>query len=804
MRTEQVALDAMYTRLEQMRREALQRREDARFSSDGTPAGRFNRDALQHRYSQELAALNAAEDKLCFGRLDRDPAALAAFGPGAGGSAGSGSASAPESAPSPADEADAQRVIDEHSAEATIHIGRMGLTDGTAARRQILIDWRAPASAPFYTATALEPQGVIRRRHLQTRRRQVTGVADEYLQGDPDAQPAGGGHDDLGAAGNSALLEALNAPRTGRMQDIIATIQSEQDKIIRADRSGVLVVQGGPGTGKTVVALHRAAYLLYTHRERLGGHGVLVLGPNRTFLEYIGQVLPSLGESSVVLATIGSLYPGVEATDPDTPRAAELKGRAMMAGVVENAVLALQAMPRRTKLIEYDRGTLRLEPSLLAKAQRRAWGSRLPHNRARAVFVKAVLDGLAQQVAGRPGVKQAPEAEQQPPDLDGIRTDLAQDPDVMGALAALWPALTPQRVIGELFSDPRRLAFAAPTLSAAQRDALLRPAGSPWTVPDVPLLDEAAELLGELGAADRAAAQRRARRREDLQFAQESLDALDSAAAGQEDSGIGFTVGMLSAEDLAELHEDNPFDLSTADRAAADREWTYGHVIVDEAQELSAMAWRMVMRRVPAKSMTLVGDIAQTSDPAGATAWGKALRGFVGDRWRLAELTVNYRTPGEIMDVAARVLAKIVPELSPPESVRRTGSRPWAQRVDAAELGAAAGRAAAAELAEHDEGQLAVLVPDELGADVLAAVQAAVPGAGTDAGPHHRVSVLTVRQAKGLEFDAVVLVEPATMVQQSKRGWGDLYVALTRATQRLGIVHHRALPLQLDDLLDRR
>nr|WP_246233202.1 ATP-binding domain-containing protein [Nakamurella aerolata] len=588
------------------------------------------------------------------------------------------------------------------------------------------------------------------------------------------------------------------------MQDIIATIQSEQDKIIRADRSGVLVVQGGPGTGKTVVALHRAAYLLYTHRERLGGHGVLVLGPNRTFLEYIGQVLPSLGESSVVLATIGSLYPGVEATDPDTPRAAELKGRAMMAGVVENAVLALQAMPRRTKLIEYDRGTLRLEPSLLAKAQRRAWGSRLPHNRARAVFVKAVLDGLAQQVAGRPGVKQAPEAEQQPPDLDGIRTDLAQDPDVMGALAALWPALTPQRVIGELFSDPRRLAFAAPTLSAAQRDALLRPAGSPWTVPDVPLLDEAAELLGELGAADRAAAQRRARRREDLQFAQESLDALDSAAAGQEDSGIGFTVGMLSAEDLAELHEDNPFDLSTADRAAADREWTYGHVIVDEAQELSAMAWRMVMRRVPAKSMTLVGDIAQTSDPAGATAWGKALRGFVGDRWRLAELTVNYRTPGEIMDVAARVLAKIVPELSPPESVRRTGSRPWAQRVDAAELGAAAGRAAAAELAEHDEGQLAVLVPDELGADVLAAVQAAVPGAGTDAGPHHRVSVLTVRQAKGLEFDAVVLVEPATMVQQSKRGWGDLYVALTRATQRLGIVHHRALPLQLDDLLDRR
>jgi DNA helicase IV len=765
---EQSYLDVMYDRLADMRSDAVQRLGDARFSSDGTPAGRFNRDALQHRYAQEVSALTAAEDKLCFGRLDRETTE-----PASG------------------------QVADSDPDEPVLHIGRMGLTDGTRERRQILIDWRAPSAAPFYTATALEPQGVVRRRHLQTRRRRVLSVADEYLQAAPGVDPAEVG-DSLGSAGDSALLEALNAPRTGRMLDIIATIQGEQDKIIRSDRSGVLVVQGGPGTGKTVVALHRAAYLLYTHRERLGSHGVLVVGPNATFLDYIGQVLPSLGESSVVLSTIGTLFPGVVGTPTDSPASAELKGRPMMATVIESALLDRQRMPKRARVFSYDRGTLRLEPGTLAKAQRQAWGSRLPHNRARQVFLRVVLDGLARQVAGRPGVKQL-EVERDgersaKPDHSAIRKELAADADVVAALANLWPALTAQQLVGDLLTDRRRLEFAAPTLSPQQRDAVLRTDPEAWTEGDVPLLDEAAELLGDIGTADRAWARQQA---DELRYAQESLEALGAGSQEQAESGIGFTLGMLSAEDLVALNTEDRFAFTTADRAAADREWTYGHVIVDEAQELSQMAWRMLMRRCPVKSMTVVGDIAQTSNPAGATGWTRALRPHVGDRWRLAELTVNYRTPAEIMDVATGVLARIDPDLAPPTSVRGSGFAPWARRVRAGDLATALADAAAAEVAEHPVGQLAVLVPDDLRDELLAAVAARVPGASGEAGPGHRVTVLTVREVKGLEFDAVLLAEPADLAGQSKRGLGDLYVALTRATQRLGVLHSRALPAGL-------
>jgi DNA helicase IV len=756
VQSEQQHLDLLYQRLDQLRSRTQGLKDSAMRENDGTPAGLFNRDALQFRYAQELAALSAAEDKLCFGRLD--------------GEDGS-----------------------------SIHIGRMGLSDDTPERNQLLMDWRAPSAAPFYTATALDPQGVVRRRHIRTSRRRVLAVSDEFLQATGDgAGVVDESAADLGVGGDAALLEALNAPRTGRMGDIIETIQAEQDAIIRADRNGVLVVQGGPGTGKTVVALHRAAYLLYTYRERLGSHGVLVIGPSRTFLSYIGQVLPSLGETSVVLSTIGTLLPGVEATAVDPPDVAVLKGRLSMASVIENAVLDRQRMLNRARTVPYDRGTVRLDSALLKHAQRRAWGSRRPHNRARAVFVRAVIDGLARQVAGRPGVRQLDPGAARP-DLQEIRRDLARDTGVQAALADLWPPLTAERLVDELLSDPRRLEFAAPRMSARQRTLLLRPPGSPFTVPDVPLLDEAAELLGQISQQDLA---RRAALAEDLAFAADTLQSLGQQDAGQDDSGIGFTLGMVTAEDIARLHTDDEPVGQTADRAAADREWTYGHVIVDEAQELSPMAWRMVFRRCPLKSMTVVGDVAQTSDPAGSSSWAAALDPHARDRWRLAELTVNYRTPGEIMALAAPVLAAIHPQLSPPSSVRDTGHRPWAARVT--DLRAAVAAAAAEAAAEMTAGQIAVLHAGDDG-ELVAAVRAAVPDAAGEAGPGRRVIVLPVRDAKGLEFDRVLLVEPARIAAAGRRGLGDLYVAMTRATQELGILHQAPLPEQIDPaLLDRR
>lgn len=758
---EQQHLNLLYRLLDAERTRIQGRKDAAMHESDGTPSGLFTRDVLQFRYAEQLAALAAAEDKLCFGRLDLGS------------------------------DADGDR---------TIHIGRLGLADDTPDRDQVLVDWRAPYAAPFYTATALDPRGVVRRRHIRTSGRTVTAVSDEYLRPvPPEGLPDGVDEStiDLGVGSDGALLAALSAPRTGRMGDIIETIQAEQDAIIRSDRAGVLVVQGGPGTGKTVVALHRAAYLLYTYRARLGAHGVLVVGPSRTFLSYIGQVLPSLGETSVVLATIGSLLPGIDTDIDDEPAVAAVKGSLRMTKVLDHAVLDRQRVPTAAVRLRYDRGTVTLTPELLRRAQQRAWASRRPHNRARAVFVRTVLRGLAQEVAERPGVASL-DPDAVVPDLGEIERDLAADTTVQAALAGIWPLITPERLVRELLSDRARLEFAAPALAAADRARLLRPADAPLTVADVPLIDEAAELLGDISHVDR---QRQAALAEELQYAADTLEALGAADAGVSDSGIGFTLSMLTAEDIARLHETSGPVGSTADRAAADRQWTYGHVVVDEAQELSPMAWRAIFRRCPLKSMTIVGDTAQTSHVAAAANWAKALNPHARDRWRLAELTVNYRTPAEIMALAAPVLAAIDPTLSVPSSVRENGEKPWLVTVaDPARLAAAVAETVEVEARALPAGQLAVLHAGDRQDELLAAIQRRLPGASGSAGPGRRVVVLPVREAKGLEFDAVVVVEPAE-IARARLGLGDLYVAMTRATQQLGLVHAQPLPDAIDQSL---
>jgi DNA helicase IV len=675
----------------------------------------------------------------------------------------------------------------------------MGIFDDRGDHRQLLMDWRAPSARPFYVATALNPLGVVRRRHLRTRRRVVESVADEYL--DPSAAPAAPTNLGDSVTGEGALLAALNAPRTGRMADIVETIQAEQDRIIRADLRGVLVVQGGPGTGKTAVALHRAAYLLYTHRDQLMNRGVLVVGPNETFLRYISQVLPSLGENAVVLATPGELFPGVRASaaEPDAETAA-LKGSPKMVQVLANAVLDREQLPREPIEVPFSGvpgSRVRLDRALLARARDRAWQSRRPHNEARRVFLRSVVNDLTNQVVqrieggtvragGEPGDRVVT-----PDDRTEIRRDLLTDDGLARALTDVWPVVSAQTLVADLLASPRRLAFAAPHLTEAERELLHRPAapGAPrWTVADVPLLDEAAELLGAAPDADVSVQARE--RVERTEYAQEVLDLLDTSPDG-EGEGLAGMLGMVTAADLAERQEAEVSLASTAERAGTDREWTFGHVIVDEAQELSPMAWRVVMRRCPMRSMTLVGDLAQTSEAAGATSWGRVLRPYVRDRWRLERLTVNYRTPAQVMDVADRVLARIDPRASGPSSVRDAEVAPWREQVAPGQLASAVARAAQREARELGERQLAVLVPTELHDEVAAAVAAALPeqaGAGAPELPP-QVSVLTVREAKGLEFDVVLVVEPRAVVAQSRHGWNDLYVALTRATQRLGVLH---------------
>ncbi|WP_433320997.1 HelD family protein [Micromonospora chersina] len=735
----------LYDRLDGMRDQAARRLTEELRTTGGTQQARSQRDSAVQMYADQVEQYSAVETGLCFGRLDGDD-------------------------------------------DSCRYVGRIGIFDTSGDYDPLLIDWRAPAARAFYLATAANPQGVRRRRHLRTRERKVTGLNDEVLD---IAAASPTAHEEV--TGEASLLAALNAGRTGRMRDIVETIQAEQDRIIRADLPGVMVVQGGPGTGKTAVALHRAAYLLYTHRQQLSTRGVLLVGPNATFLRYISQVLPALAETGVLLRTQADLFPGVHAVRTEPAATAALKGRLVLAEVLANAVRDRQWVPEEPLEIELpQREILTLDPETVRQARDRVRRTERPHNLARALFDIEIVHALAEQVAERIGadplggenlLSEADRAE--------IRRELRDEPEIRSALDELWPVLTPQRLLADLYASPERIAAAAPMLTDAERAALHREPGG-WTPADVPLLDEAAELLGE---DERAAAARRERIRAlEREYAEgvleiwrgsRSIDVEDEADGGEI---LGVT-DLIDADRLSERQEEAD-RLTTAQRAAADRTWAFGHVIVDEAQELSPMAWRLLMRRCPSRSMTIVGDVAQTGALAGTPSWQEALTPYVADRWRLEELTVSYRTPAEIMAVAAEVLAEIDPALRPPRSVRASGVPPWDRSVAADRLAAELVEATAGEAAGLADGRLGVIVPAGRVAELGAAVVAALPEATVGEQPElaNRVVVLTTEQAKGLEFDSVLVVDPDRIVAESPRGHSDLYVALTRATQRLGIL----------------
>jgi len=761
---EQSYVSMLYSRLDDLREQAATSlaaslKEDA---VGATMQARSERDAIAGRYSDQVARYSAVEGGLCFGRLDYD---------------------------------DGQRS----------YVGRIGLFDDAGDYEPLLLDWRAPAARPFYLATAASPEGVKRRRHIRTRGRTVVSLDDEVLDV-AAARAAGLTHDEL--TGESALLGALTATRTGRMQDIVATIQAEQDRIIRSDPSGVLVVQGGPGTGKTAVALHRAAYLLYTYRQQLETRGVLIVGPNATFLRYISQVLPSLAETGVLLCTLGDLYPGVRARRYEPAATAALKGRTEMADVLAAAVEAYQKVPDESVEVVVDQHSLVLDRWTCIEVRNRTRRSGRQHNLARPLFAQYLLEALTERLAEQIGTDPyaddplgGDDAPGDPmllgaADLADIRRELEEEPTVQALLDDLWPILTPKQVLADLYAEPSLLEEAAPGLSNGARARLQRSRAGGWTPADVPLLDELAELLGEDASAVRARLE--ALRRARIEYAEGALEVFEGSRPldDEEEPEVLLATDLLDATALAERHAEED-RLTTAQRAAADRQWAFGHVIVDEAQELSPMAWRLLMRRSPSRSMTLVGDVAQTGDLAGTSSWDQVLSPYVVNRWHLEELTVNYRTPAEVMAVASSVLAAIDKTLVPPRSVRQTGIPPRIERVgpDLARLG----DVVKAEAAEVGEGRLGVIVPELRLDEVAAAVTQQIPDAALGEDPEltRTVVVLTVKNAKGLEFDSVVLVDPAGIIDESPRGQSDLYVALTRATQRLTILHEGPLPASL-------
>lgn len=634
------------------------------------------------------------------------------------------------------------------------YVGRIGIDDRADHYRTLLLDWRAPQARPFYLATTAHPEGVESRRNIRMRGRRVTAVDDEVLTADSAQTGAGDGDGNVGS--EAALRRAMDAARTGYMQSIVETIQREQDEIIRDPTRGVMVVQGGPGTGKTAVALHRVAYLLYTWRDQLSRSGVLIVGPNGTFLDYISRVLPELGETGVVLSTVDDLVPGFRPTVPASAESfatREVKGSAEMAVILKRAVQQYQEVPAEPVQLAIDGVPLVATPAMVKAARTRARRSRKPHNRAREIYAEALTDALARALAKRigedplGGSNLLSEA-----DVDQLHDDLASDQQVQSLIDATFPALSPAEVLDDLLTSRERIVAAAADYDDFTRDALYRPAGSPFTPADTALVDELSVLIGTVDP-EKERLREEAEWQRQVADAEEALDILASSESTDNDDDQ-FEAEILSASDVIDAEtlasRQRVRDTrSTAQRAREDQAWAYGHVIVDEAQELSPMEWRMVFRRSPSRWMTLVGDTAQTSAPAGTDDWATALEPFVQDRFRLHELSVNYRTPVEVMEYADVVLAAMGGEPGTSKSIRSTG----------------------VPVAHYPSGT------------AVGEVRATLDG--------RSCSVITagnVAEMKGLEFDHVIVVEPAEIVKASPQGWQDLYVAVTRATQTLSVI----------------
>ncbi|GAB3529301.1 HelD family protein [Arthrobacter monumenti] len=731
----------LYARLDELREEkAAQLAQVRRTTSAGSHQNRSERDAFATLYEDRLAQLNAVDDRLVFGRLDLDDGE-------------------------------------------SRYIGRIGLS--TADLQRLMVDWRAPEAGTFYQATAFERQGVRRRRHLILQGRSVKAIEDDVL----DTEML---DDSDVLQGEGALLAALNSKRTGQMADIVGTIQAEQDRIIRSALPGALVVQGGPGTGKTAVALHRAAYLLYTHRERLKSAGVLLVGPSNSFMRYIERVLPSLGETGVVMTSVGRLMPGISTVDERNPDVVEVKGRLEMADVVKRAVANRQRVPDADQRLKVESTTITLTPKQVRRAREKARATGKTHNEARMTFVKILLRELTEQLTEK--IEES-SGRGNAADRSYLAEEVRSSRDVRVAINLCWMPLTPEKLIRDLLSKPERLEAAAPKLSTGERELLLRSPDAPWTEADVALLDEAAELLGELDVSGgRDAAAREAERQRDIANAERTIENVNPSLA---DSGVD---GTLRAEELADFNAVQEQRFTAAERAVNDRTWAFGHIVVDEAQELSAMQWRLLMRRCPLKSFTVVGDIAQTSSAAGAASWAQALEPFLGERWKLEELTVNYRTPTQIAEAAVRMTNAAGLGIAAPKAVREGRWGPVVERVEEGRLTDALLDAVPEELGLLDGGLLAIIADAPRVAGLrreLRAVYGARVGAGSG-GLEQDIVVISAHDAKGLEFDGVIIIEPAELLAAASGKVGDLYVAMTRPTQRLRLVAEGEIPAGIE------
>ena len=757
---EQAFLDRALDALDHMRAEARSLRDSAAVANMRGAGDLVERDVVMGTALQRLDQLAIGDQPLFFGRIDYAP--------------------------------------DDTGTSDVYHVGRLAVSDEQL--NALVVDWRAPVAEAFYRATGVEPLNLVRRRHVAIRSREVTGVEDEYfadVNGDlalPDEdvrEATADGLVDGGLAlgGPGALLAALGQARTGRMGDIVATIQGEQDRIIRTPLPGVLLVQGGPGTGKTAVALHRAAYLLFTHRATLERQGVLVVGPNPLFLNYIENVLPSLGESGVTLSTISGLVTNVTVRARESDEVDRLKGDLRMVTVIAQAVSTRERALRADVEIPVGRAIMVLRAretrEVIDRARRRPGN----HNQRRSAIGRELASRLASQYYQR-FIRDEGEGASGVGELaDQIRAT----PEFQAALQRMWPRLSGQELLHDLFGAPALVrAAGAGVLTDAECDLLVRPRSASlddvaWTKADAALIDEARVLLGP---------RRRPRA---------VVKATDPLVLDGVD--LDSYRGDVRAAALREAARQNVTTTVEFDEAEF---VTYGHIVVDEAQDLSPMELRILHRRDLTGSMTIVGDMGQATTASSSASWDTVLA--VLDPRRpptRVDLTVSYRTPEEVLNFAAPVLALAAPDLEPPRPVRRVGVEPIVEVVDVERFDDAVAQAAEREREAVDPGRMAIIVIESEVERLVAALRArgiaAVdPRDDESAGLGADMVVLAAESANGLEFDAVVVLEPlsiarrgSTTGEMTNRGLRTLYVAMTRPTRRLALVTTEALPASL-------
>lgn len=710
---EQAFVDRVYVQLDASAKQAQALATEGHSRANlGHEGGLVERDAMVFQAARRIAQLDAAHEGLVFGRLDMDPGLD----------------------PEPR------------------YIGRIGLRD--ANRDSLLIDWRAPAAAVFYQATAAEPHSVIRRRVLRCAGATVVGVEDELL--DAEAETS------LPIVGEGALMAQLSRARDRSMHSIVATIQAEQDKAIRAPGKGVVSISGGPGTGKTVVALHRAAYLLYTDRRRYEGGGVLIVGPSGVFMRYIARVLPSLGETAVALRSLGEVVDGLRATRHDEPAVADVKGSGRMAELMRRAARQqAPGSPREFRVFWRD-DVILLDRSKLS-AIRRQLMSQGRRNRQLPRVTNALLDAMWRQVRGERGRDRGREA---------FNDEMLSNQAFLDFAAAWWPPLDAAEVLGWL-RDPEFLARVGDGVVSAEEQRLLAKSwgnGAEPSIEDVPLIDELRYALGDVPA-----------RTDD----ERALD----------DSGL-----LEGGHDMQEL-----FTAADREYAPTGRAWAppthsieddgFAHVLIDEAQDLTPMQWRMVGRRGRTASWTIVGDPAQSSWPVPAEAAQARSDALEGKEVHEFHLSTNYRNSSEIYEYAAAYAERVGLDADLPTAVRSTGVGPKVL-TGVADVEAAT-REAVAEIAGQVGGTVGIVVPVARRSEVNAwlaswpefaddaqGARAAVDSSVTPSGDD-RIVVLTGLDTKGLEFDGIVVVRPQEIEDESATGKATLYVVLTRATQLL-------------------